>query len=496
MTGRSRMRLSWPVALALIATAARLIAVLGSSDPLLGLPQSQSVLDGITWISGAVAAVLLLGHAIFGIASRHATGFHQAVVYLLLTFVASFLVMLHFGFDVGAVLTTSAIVTAVVGLALQPTLGTMIAGFTVVFDGVIRTGDCIVHDGEWVRIESLRWRSAVARRVNNAQVIVPNSHLADRTTDVMRGGTPLAVTTGFDAPASVAPQRIASLVTAAVLDFAAVNTSEPVIVGPTGFELRQAAIRYRVQYSLNDPLAKDAMEIEVLRRIWYVFQREQIVLPVNRLYGDGSGVAAAITDASVLQGWIQRALAEGGADALNGVPEVAAQALRREGRLLLYGPDERIVLPDGTDDWRFLLVHGEAAGSHEFGLDETDLSRRAMPAWSLGREAQVRLWAERLAQHIGPYAELAVRRAARITSDPAALCREVAKEIEDPNERARFLLEAMPQEVERHGPGLVFRARRNAAGALICHLALRTAGEAAVIGIRPGLLEAGQRAAE
>ena len=495
MNGQPKVRLAWPVVLALIATAAWLLGALGRSDPLLGLPQSQSVLGGIAWIGGAVAAVLLLGHAIFGIASRHATGFHQAVVYLLLTFVASFLVMLHFGFDVGAVLTTSAIVTAVVGLALQPTLGTMIAGFTVVIDGIVRTGDCILHDGEWVRIESLRWRSAVARRVNNAQVIVPNSQIADRSADVIRGGTPLAVTTSFYVPANVAPQRIASLVTAAVLDFATVDTSQPVIVGPTRFEPRQAAIRYRVQYSLIDPLAMDAMEIEVLRRIWHVFQREQILVPVSRLYGDGSGFATATTDALVLSGWIQRALAAGGADALNCPPEVAAQALRREGRLLLYGPDERIVLPDGTDDWRFLLIHGEAAGSHEYGLDETDPSR-AMQAWSMGREAQVRIWAERLAQHIGPYAEIAVRRAARITWDPAALCREVAKEIEDADERARFLAEAMPQEIERHGPGLVFRARRAAAGTLICHLALRTVGEAAIVGIRPGLLEVGQRAAE
>jgi hypothetical protein len=58
--------------------------------------------------------------------------------------------------------------------------------------------------------------------------------------------------------------------------------------------------------------------------------------------------------------------------------------------LLLYAPDERIVLPDGMDDWRFLLVHGEAADSHEYGLDEADPRRPSLPAWSLGPDALVR----------------------------------------------------------------------------------------------------------
>jgi hypothetical protein len=108
----------------------------------------------------------------------------------------------------------------------------------------------------------------------------------------------------------------------------------------------------------------------------------------------------------------------------------------------------------------------------------------------------VRRVAERLARHIGPYAEIAVRRAARTTSELAALCRAVATEIEDPNEQVRFLTEVAPQGGARYSPGLVFHARRNAAGASICHLALRALGEVAVLGIRPGLLEADRRAAD
>ena len=119
----------WPIALALVAVAAWLLSALGRADPVLGLPEAQATLDVVTTIAGGIAAVLLLARLVLGVAARQATGFHRAVIYLVLTFVASFLVMRHFGFDLRAVLTTSAILTAAVGLAMQPTLGTMIAGF-------------------------------------------------------------------------------------------------------------------------------------------------------------------------------------------------------------------------------------------------------------------------------------------------------------------------------------------------------------------------------
>ncbi|MDR3538762.1 MAG: mechanosensitive ion channel [Acetobacteraceae bacterium] len=496
MSGHVSMRLGWPIALALLATAAWLLASVGHTDPLLGLPDAQTALDAVTEIAGGIAAVLLLGRLVLGVAGTQTTGFHRAIIHLLLTFVVSFLVMRHFGFDLRAILATSAILTAAVGFAMQPTLGTMIAGFTLHLDGIVKPGDGIMYDGELVRVVSMNWRSVTARRKDNTLVIFPNSQVSDRVTEVFRNGASLRVTSTFYAPLNVPPQRVSALVTDAVSDFALVDTTRPVAVGPLGFELTQAAIRYRLRYSILDPFEKGDVEMELLRRLWYVFQRNEILLPVSRLFGDPRGLSVPTMDRPMLAGWTQAALAAGGALQLGADAAAAMEALGREGRLLLYAPDERLVLPDGMDAWRFLLVHGRAVDSHEYGLDEADPRRPTLPAWSLGPDASVRRVAERLARHIGPYAEIAVRRAARATSDLSALCHAVAKEIDDPKERTRFLAEVAPGDDAAHGPGLVFRARRNAAGALICHLALRAQGEVAVIAIPPGLLDAARRAAE
>jgi small-conductance mechanosensitive channel len=516
MSGHASVRLAWPIALALLATTAWLLAAVGRADPLLGLPDTQTALDAVAEVAGGVAAILLLGRLALGVAGQHATGFHRAVVYLLLTFLVSFLVMRHFGFDLRAILATSAILTAAVGFAMQPTLGTMIAGFTLHFDGIVRPDDGIMYDGELLRVISMNWRSVTARRNDNTLVIFPNSQISDRITEVLRKGAPLRVTSTFYAPLNAPPQRITALITDAVSDFALVDASRPVGVAPAGAETAQAAMRYRLRYSILDPFEKREIEAELLRRLWYVFQRNEILLPVSRLFGEPRGVAFPTIDWQIVAAWTRSALLAGGAEALGvGAPAIGTsvgetpmgrppnldhptrvEGLLRDGRLLLYAPDERLVLPDGMDDWRFLLVHGRAVNSHEYGLDEADPRRPSLPAWSLGPDATVRRVAEHLARHIGPYAEIAVRRASRATSDLPALCHAVAVEIDDPHERARFLADVAPENEAGHGPGLVFRARRNAAGTLICHLALRAQGEVAVIALPPGLLATNRRAAE
>jgi Mechanosensitive ion channel len=423
------------------------------------------------------------------------TGFQRAIVYGLLTFLVSSLLLYHFGFDLRAILTTSAILTAAVGLAMQPTLSTVIAGLAVHSEGIVRLGDGIMHDGELARVVSLNWRSIAAQKADGYIVVFPNSLISDRVTEIVRQDQPYRVQTMFHAPMSVPPQRISDLVTEMVSDFAGVDASLPVAVAPVGSEPAHAAIHYRVRYRILNYTQRGDLDGEVLRRLWYVFQRNGIALPVSRLFPQPLGDVAPI-DRVTLRRCVRDALAAGGARALGLEDgERRAEMLADGGRLLLYAPDERLMLPDATDGGWFLLIRGEVVQAHEFGLDAIEFGRPVLPAFRLGPDAAVRRVAERLASYIGPYAEIAVRLAARGVTDLAEVCRVVSEEIDDPAARARFLAEVEPVDVHRHGPGLVFRARRNAAGALISQLSLRAQTEVAILALPPDLLSTGARLA-
>jgi hypothetical protein len=67
MNGGASTFPGWPIALALVATAAWLLSVLGRTDPLLGLPDAQAALDVVTTVAASIAAVLLLARLVLGL---------------------------------------------------------------------------------------------------------------------------------------------------------------------------------------------------------------------------------------------------------------------------------------------------------------------------------------------------------------------------------------------------------------------------------------------
>lgn len=475
--------------IALIIVASTL-QVLLRNDPVLGASDVQSVFSAVTFICASTAIVLVTGRLIIAVtlSNAPATGFQQVLIYAVLTFIATALLLAHFGFNLSTILTTSAIVTAAVGLAMQPTLSSVIAGLTVHVNGVVRLNDGIEVDGEWARVVSMTWRSVVAQKTSGALVVLPNNQMADHTVKIIRAGRPLRVNTYFHAPIGVPPERVSELVIDMTSDLALVDASRPVAVAPAGYVPAEAATRYCIRYSMLDWFTQGDTEREILRRLWYVFQRNGIAMPSSRLFLPSPSQNVPL-DAATLRRHVRQALAAGGARALglaDGEPR--AGVIAAEARLLLYGPDERLVVPADTEGFAFLLVRGTAFPAHEFGLDEADHGRPVLPSFRLAAGATVRRFAERLAADIGPYAEIAVRHAAASTTDLPELCRRVATEIDDPDARANFLADVEPMAMLRHGPGLVFQARRNAAGTLICQPALRVENEAAVLAIPPAVL--------
>ncbi|MDJ0387311.1 mechanosensitive ion channel [Roseomonas sp. E05] len=437
----------------------------------------------------ALLVVLSGGRAVlgFGLSAGlgvEPTGLQRAIAYGLLTFIASAVVLASFGFDISAVLTTSAILTAAVGLALQPTLGSLISGVALHMDRVLHVGDAIMLDGQRVEIIRLDWRTAVGRRKDGMLVVVPNARISNEMLMINTAGEPSRRDTFFPAPAAVPPQRVTDLVTALLVDFPQIDVSHPVMVMVSAYEPEHAVTRYLARYWVRNVWDMPEVESEVLRRVWYAFQREGIPWPVSRLYAEEQ---RAVGMAALLPGG-QR-LAEMVAALLPGLghPE-AARRLAGEGELLLYAPDERLVLPARCAGHALLVVAGwaqeELAGS---GVLADAAPPPLLRIQRLGRAAALRQVADTLARHIGPYAEHAVRRAAAEAPGLDELCRVLAREIEDPHRRARFLAELEQPEEPELGPGCVMGTQQDATARWVSDPPARAAEEVALLAVRPEL---------
>ncbi len=81
------------------------------------------------------------------------------------------------GFDTKSLLPTGAVLTAVVGLALQTTLGNLIGGLSIQIDKSVRVGDWVNLDGLYGRVSEIRWRATSLETNDYETVVVPNSAL-------------------------------------------------------------------------------------------------------------------------------------------------------------------------------------------------------------------------------------------------------------------------------------------------------------------------------
>jgi small-conductance mechanosensitive channel/CRP-like cAMP-binding protein len=84
----------------------------------------------------------------------------------------------QFGVDPASIVTTSAVVTGILALSLQTTLGNVIGGVALQLDRSIRVGDWIqLENGRQGLVREIHWRHTVIETRDWDTIIVPNSSL-------------------------------------------------------------------------------------------------------------------------------------------------------------------------------------------------------------------------------------------------------------------------------------------------------------------------------
>src|SRR5512145_69676 len=146
--------------------------------------RDSSVLNDVRLLAvslGTLAGVGATGTLVFGaLDTRLRVGIPRIVSDLIIAGVsiAAISVMAsRMGVNLSSLLTTSAVLTAVIGLSLQDTLGNMVAGITLQLDSSIQTGDWIKVGDVSGRVSEIRWRCTAVETRNWETVIIPNAQL-------------------------------------------------------------------------------------------------------------------------------------------------------------------------------------------------------------------------------------------------------------------------------------------------------------------------------
>jgi CRP-like cAMP-binding protein len=182
------------------------------------------------------------------------------------------------GVDVASLVTTSAVLTAILGLALQSTLTNVLAGILLHVDRSIGVGDWVQFGERKGCITEIRWRSTVLRTTNGDTVIIPNAQITAQevynfSRPLPRHRAELHVGFHYRHP----PNHVRQVLVEAARQAPGVLTDQEPDCIP--LEFGESAVVYALRYWI-DRFDRDAdIKGEVLARVWYAAQRAGLEIP-------------------------------------------------------------------------------------------------------------------------------------------------------------------------------------------------------------------------
>jgi small-conductance mechanosensitive channel/CRP-like cAMP-binding protein len=188
------------------------------------------------------------------------------------------------GGDAQSILTTSALLTAIIGFSMQDTLGNILGGLALQLDDSIHKGDWIKLDDLTGRVVDTRWRFTAIETRNWETVLIPNSVLMKNKFMVLgrRQGEPVQwrrwvwFNVDFRTPPQKVIETVGEAIRAADIQRVAKKPEPNCIL----MDFTDSYGRYAVRYWLTDLAVDDPTDSEVRAHIYAALYRNSIPLSI------------------------------------------------------------------------------------------------------------------------------------------------------------------------------------------------------------------------
>jgi small-conductance mechanosensitive channel/CRP-like cAMP-binding protein len=314
------------------------------------------------WLSLMFVGVRLSGAFLFDFIFRIRKGreapslirdLFSIIAYIL---IVAFILKHFFDLSLGALLSGSALLGIILGLALQDTLGNLFSGISLHADKPFEVGD-VITVGKWMGVvESVTWRAAKIRTFTNHVVLLSNSQIAKEAIEVCPRDNPNARLVFFNALYSHSPAHVIRVVRDAIRETENVRRQPAPLVRVRN--LGDFAVDYEIKYWLEDYVLHNDTDALLRQRIWYAFKRAGLsfAYPTQTLYIERpKSVSGPAADAETLTGRLSATdiFAPLNADELSQL--VCAS------RSHTYAPGETIIRAGEEGDSMFVVHHGNVA---------------------------------------------------------------------------------------------------------------------------------------
>ncbi|MFT3709381.1 MAG: mechanosensitive ion channel family protein [Archangium sp.] len=180
--------------------------------------------------------------------------------------------------DITTLLGTSAVLSLVLGFALQDTLGNLFSGLSLQLEAPFAVGDYIAMGDKEGHVVEIGWRSTRIITVRKETVAIPNSLIAkEKLTNFTNQAKAVAIEIEFGTGYEAAPNFVKSEA------FEVLRQSPLVLNEPAPMvrlkEFGDSALTWMVRFYVNDYATRPHVIDDVLSRLWYRFGRDGIEIP-------------------------------------------------------------------------------------------------------------------------------------------------------------------------------------------------------------------------
>jgi small-conductance mechanosensitive channel/CRP-like cAMP-binding protein len=294
--------------------------------------------------------------------------------------VSIFVLAARTGVNLSGLFATSAVLTAVIGLSLQDTLGNIMGGLALQIDNTLHVGDWIKMGDVQGRVVEIRWRYTAIETRNWETVFLPNSSIVKGQVMVLgrRGGQPVQWRRWvyFELDADRSPTETIAAIDKALQSLPIENVAaEPrphcLLMDFT----ESGSAKYAVRYWLTD-LAKDSPTDSVIRtRVHYALKRHgipfaapttHVLLTQNETSKEERG----------REDFDRRLLALTKVDLFVGLSDAERRTLAGSLNAAPFTRGELMTKQGAAANWLYMLTRGEAAARVKVdGAPERDVAR-------------------------------------------------------------------------------------------------------------------------
>jgi small-conductance mechanosensitive channel/CRP-like cAMP-binding protein len=246
----------------------------------LGYFETATLLDGLATLTLGLLVIRLGGLVLFRVLlptlQLQPPRILEDILIVVAYIVWGLIRLRYAGLDLGSLVATSAVITAILAFAMQDTLGNILGGIALQLDDSIHIGDWIKVDDVSGRVVEVQWRHTAVRTRNGEIVVLPNSLLMkSKFMIVSRDDTPqwrrwVYFSVGLEVP----PQRVIAAVEKAVGDAAIPLMSRKPAPSCVIMDFKEGVGLYALRYWLTDALADDPTDSIIRVHIFAALQRE------------------------------------------------------------------------------------------------------------------------------------------------------------------------------------------------------------------------------